>query len=72
MLSSDPVEAMFNTTGDVISSPCLHFQSLLNPEQDARSGLKQLQSLVDSGLRTLIWVGHAMCSNNSTDLHRIS
>jgi hypothetical protein len=24
VLSSDPVEAMFNTTGDVISSHCLH------------------------------------------------
>ena len=25
VLASDPVEAMFNTTGDVISSCCLHF-----------------------------------------------
>ena len=39
---------------------------MLNPEKDARSGLKQLQSLVDSKLRTLIWVGHAMLSRTWT------
>ena len=61
-LLSDPVEAMFNTTGDVISSHYLCFQSALNPKQDGRSVLKQLQSLVNSKLLTLIWVGHVMRS----------